>query len=227
MLADITIGDVLEVLEAERDVRDRRDSGAATFRVLREMGIFGPGVPTLRGDHRPRSADGGGAGRPLPDHLPPGPGPDRRVPEGTPAVDRLRDLAEPRFRAGQVVLGEASEQHHPGICSLHLPHEVAVAWKQRLRTRTTAAASGVGGNTTITVERLSYLDTLASVRAFYLDLAEWALGDPARCGPWVAPCPTRPTGPLGDVGLVAASADHGPAPRQGTLAVECQPQRTR
>ena len=48
VLADITIGDVLEVLDAERDVRARRDSGAATFRVLREMGIFGPGVPTLR-----------------------------------------------------------------------------------------------------------------------------------------------------------------------------------
>jgi hypothetical protein len=36
------------------------------------------------------------------------------------------------------------------------------------------------------------LDTLASVRAFYLDLAEWALDDPARWGPWVAPCPIRP-----------------------------------
>ena len=39
------------------------------------------------------------------------------------------------------------------------------------------------------VERLGYLDILASVRAFYLDLAEWALDDPARWGPWVAPCP--------------------------------------
>ena len=42
------------------------------------------------------------------------------------------------------------------------------------------------------MERLSYLDILASVRAFYLDLAEWALDDPARWGPWVAPCPVRP-----------------------------------
>ena len=41
------------------------------------------------------------------------------------------------------------------------------------------------------LERLSYLDTLASVRAFYLDLAEWALDDPSRWGPWVAPCPVR------------------------------------
>jgi hypothetical protein len=27
------------------------------------------------------------------------------------------------------------------------------------------------------------------VRAFYLDLAQWAVEDPARWGPWVAPCP--------------------------------------
>ena len=39
------------------------------------------------------------------------------------------------------------------------------------------------------VERLSYLDVLSSVRCFYLDLAEWALEDPARWGPWVAPSP--------------------------------------
>jgi len=30
------------------------------------------------------------------------------------------------------------------------------------------------------------------VRAFYLDLAQWAIDDPARWGPWVAPCPVGP-----------------------------------
>jgi len=39
------------------------------------------------------------------------------------------------------------------------------------------------------IERLGYLDTLATVRAFYLDLAEWGLEDPVRWGVWVAPCP--------------------------------------
>ncbi|WP_204810393.1 hypothetical protein [Mycobacterium riyadhense] len=38
-------------------------------------------------------------------------------------------------------------------------------------------------------ERLGYLDTLATVRAFYLDLAEWGLEDPVQWGVWVAPCP--------------------------------------
>ena len=30
-----------------------------------------------------------------------------------------------------------------------------------------------------------------TVRAFYLDLAQWALDEPARWGPWAVPCPIR------------------------------------
>jgi integrase len=188
VLADITIGDVLEVLEAERDVRDRRDSGAATFRVLREMGIFGPGVPTLReiADTGQRTVEE------LVDRYPIACRPVRDLiveylKERQPSIDyvTLRNRASELVRSFWADL----EQHHPGISSLHLPHDVAAGWKQRLQTRTTAAAPGA---TTITVERLSYLDTLASVRAFYLDLSEWALEDPARWGPWVAPCPVKP-----------------------------------
>jgi integrase len=81
------------------------------------------------------------------------------------------------------------EQHHPGIDSLRLPRDVANAWKQRLRTRSKKTTTRAGETVEIEVERLSYLDTLAGVRAFYLDLAEWALEDPGRWGPWVAPCP--------------------------------------
>jgi hypothetical protein len=47
-LADITIGDVLEILDTEFDLRGQTRSGSATFRILRELGIFGAGVPTLR-----------------------------------------------------------------------------------------------------------------------------------------------------------------------------------
>jgi len=189
-LADITIGDVLEVLDAERDVRDRRDSGAATFRVLREMGIFGPGVPTLREitDAGQRTVEE------LVDRYPIACRPVRDLiveylKERQPSIDyvTLRNRASELARSFWADL----EQHHPGIGSLRLPHDVAAGWKQRLRTRTTAAASASGTTTTVTVERLSYLDTLASVRAFYLDLSEWALEDPARWGPWVAPCPVR------------------------------------
>ena len=36
---------------------------------------------------------------------------------------------------------------------------------------------------------LHYFGVLVAVRALYLDLAQWALEDPGRWGPWVAPCP--------------------------------------
>ena len=41
------------------------------------------------------------------------------------------------------------------------------------------------------VARQSADDTLMIIRAFYLDLAQWALDDPARWGPWAVPCPIR------------------------------------
>ena len=191
MLADITIGDVLEVLDAERVVRARRDSGAATFRVLREMGVFGPGVPTLREilDTGQRTVEE------LVDRYPIACRPARDLivdylKERQPAIDyvTLRNRSSQLARSFWADL----EHHHPGIDSLRLPRDVAAAWKQRLRTKTTTTTTGTGETTPVTAERLSYLDTLASVRAFYLDLAEWALDDPARWGPWVAPCPIRP-----------------------------------
>ena len=47
-VAGITIGDVLEILSAEDGLRGKQPSGPATFRALREAGIFGDGIPTLR-----------------------------------------------------------------------------------------------------------------------------------------------------------------------------------
>jgi hypothetical protein len=38
-------------------------------------------------------------------------------------------------------------------------------------------------------ERICHREFLTPVRAFYLDLAQWAVDDPGRWGPWVAPCP--------------------------------------
>jgi hypothetical protein len=46
-LADITIGDLLELLDTEADVHGAaRGDGAASYWLLREMGIFGPAAPT-------------------------------------------------------------------------------------------------------------------------------------------------------------------------------------
>ncbi|WP_335985793.1 tyrosine-type recombinase/integrase [Glycomyces sp. MUSA5-2] len=73
------------------------------------------------------------------------------------------------------------EKHHPGIDSLHLPEDVAIAWKERLR------YVDRGGER---VPRKSYFDVLMKVRSFYLDIAEWALEDPSWAR-WAVPCPIR------------------------------------
>lgn len=183
-IADITIGDFLEEIEAEFGLRDQMRSGSASFKVLREMGIFGEGVPTLR-ELRSR---GQRSVEELVDRYPIASRSVRSV-----LIDYLKER-QPSMDYGSLrnqsyVLARCFwsdiEAHHPGIDSLRLDAEVATAWKQRLRTRPARAGEATG----ISVERLSYLDVLAAVRAFYLDVAEWALEDPARWAQWVAPCP--------------------------------------
>ena len=146
MLADITIGDLLELLDTEADVHgSARGDGAASYRLLREMGTFGPAAPARLRQLRT-------AGQRTPAEL----------------IDRhqltcrpIRDLLVDYLRERQPAMDYASleqlarrlgmfwadlEAHHPGIDSLHLSAEVADAWKQRMRTKpqaiTTAAASG-------------------------------------------------------------------------------------
>ncbi|MBS4727445.1 site-specific integrase [Mycobacterium sp. SM1] len=186
-LSDVTVGDVLEILDAEREIRGRASSAIATFRMLRKAGIFGADVPTLR---EIRSF-GQRTVEQLVDRYPIACQPMRDLlvdylRDRQPAVDysRLTGLVHHLVPCFWVDL----EQHHPGIDSLKLPRDVAGAWKRRLRTKTTTVIRD-GQRVEVVRERMGYLDVLSSVRAFYLDLAEWALEDPARWGPWVAPCP--------------------------------------
>ncbi len=74
------------------------------------------------------------------------------------------------------------EQHHPGIGSLRLPAHVAEDWKQRLAFRTDRQGNQV--------PRTNRLGVLVSVRAFYLDIALWALEDPSWVR-WAVPSPVR------------------------------------
>ena len=97
--------------------------------------------------------------------------------ERQPSLDytSLRDLA---YYLGSRFWKDL-ELHHPGINSLDLQPEVAAAWRQRLAHDDEAAQNlGSGART-----------TLATVRAFYLDLSQWALEDPSRWARWVVPCP--------------------------------------
>jgi site-specific recombinase XerD len=129
--------------------------------------------------------------------------PPQRKPQPSPTelVDRYR-VQNPRIRALLIrylterqpsmdhssLVGLASqlvklfwvdiENHHPQINSLHLPVEVAEAWIHRVRFK----ADGTPRATAVSV--------LTRVRAFYLDLQQWALEDPSWV-PWVAPSPVR------------------------------------
>jgi hypothetical protein len=189
LIADITVGDALELLDAEcTDHRTPMAHGVAFYRALHQSGILGPEAPARLEELR-------SAGRRTPAELI-----DRFDLACRPIRDLLVDyLAErqPRLdysslRSLAANLGNAFwkdlERHNPGINSLDLRPEVATAWKQRLRTRQkTTTTDGV--KTAVTVDRIGYRQLLTPVRAFYLDLAQWALEDPARWGPWVAPCP--------------------------------------
>ena len=188
VLAGITIGDVLELLDTEAEVRGAaRSDAAACYRLLREMGIFGPAAPARLRELRT-------AGQRTPAEM----------------IDRhqltcrpIRDLLVDYLRERQPAMDYGSleqlarklgmfwadlEAHHPGIDSLHLSAEVADAWKQRMRTKHTTI-SGPGGKTVIDAERICHREFLTPVRAFYLDLAQWAVDDPARWAQWAVPCP--------------------------------------
>jgi integrase len=70
------------------------------------------------------------------------------------------------------------ERNHPEIDSLHLPADVAEAWRYRVQFKADGSP------------RATAMSVLNRVRAFYLDLQQWALDDPSWA-PWVAPSPVR------------------------------------
>ena len=83
------------------------------------------------------------------------------------------------------------EAHHPGISSLRLDPAATAAWKQRVLTKTIRRRQPDGSLAEIASPRESATNFLIAVRSFYLDIAQWAMDDPARWGPWAAPCPVK------------------------------------
>ncbi|MHB8505952.1 MAG: tyrosine-type recombinase/integrase [Acidimicrobiales bacterium] len=188
-LEEITVGDVLELLEAEADSAAGISDGAGLFyRMLHEGGVLGPDAPpTLRqlrtvGQRSPEEMIDRYhlACRPVHDLL------VEYLKERQPSLDynSLEGLAN---LLGRLFWADL-EAHHPGIDSIRLSTEVASAWKHRLRSMPKKARTDAG-DTEVVVARLSYRECLTPVRAFYLDLAHWAIEDPARWGAWVAPSP--------------------------------------
>jgi integrase len=189
-LEQITTGDVLELFEAESAALINHPGDTALFyKMLHLLGCFGAQAPQTLRELR-------ASGQRTPEEL----------------IDRyrlscrpIRDLLVDYLRERQPALDYTSlnslanflgklfwadlERHHPGIDSLHLPAEVAAAWKQRLRTTTRTVTAAGGQRTEVSVQRINYRECLTPVRGFYLDLAHWAVEDPARWSRWVAPCP--------------------------------------
>ena len=133
---DITVGDVLELLDAEVTTHARSTGDTAVFyRLLRQMAVFDPAAPATLRQLRT-------LGQRTPDemidryHLACRPVRDLLVDylrERQPAVDyiTLESLARSLGRD----FWQDLEYHHPGIDTLQLPPETAAAWKQRRRTK--------------------------------------------------------------------------------------------
>lgn len=184
-LAGITVGDVLELVDTEtamlaawpRDV-------PAFYQILRDLGFLGEQAPLRFRQLRAGVQLTPGqlvdryelACRPIRDLL------VSYLHERQPSLDynSLKDLSYYLARR----FWKDLEIHHPGIDSLRLAPEVAAAWRDRLLNKHLP-----GPGTGETIPRISYRECLVKVRAFYLDLSQWALEDPARWAPWVAPCP--------------------------------------
>jgi integrase len=105
--------------------------------------------------------------------------------ERQPTLDHST-LQELGYELGKLFWADI-EQHHHGISTIHLPDDVARAWKQRLQVK-----DGSGGAAQAGTERISARHCLTIVRAFHLDIAQWALDDPSRWAQWAVPCPVRP-----------------------------------
>jgi Phage integrase family len=192
-VADITIGDCLELLQlAGGLLRSGEATSPYFYQLLRAAGIFGEAAPPGRALRT--------QGQLSCEQLI-----DRYAIESRPVRDLLVDYLRerqpavdyPTLHKLSYVLGRLFwrdlELHHPGIASLHLPAEVAAGWKQRITTKTTRPRSAGGDVTQTNASRVNAFDHLVTVRAFYLDLAQWAADDPARWGPWAVPCPVRDT----------------------------------
>ncbi len=192
MLAGIQLGDLLELLDTEAGVLGAARPGAAdSYRLLRQLGIFGAAAPARLRELRT-------AGQRTPEEM---------IDRHRLACRPIRDLLVNYLKERQPALDYASleqlarrlgmfwadlEAHHPGIDSLHLPAEVADAWKRRMRTKPKTVTMADGTKTVIETERICHREFLTPVRAFYLDLAQWAVEDPGRWARWAAPCPVGP-----------------------------------
>ena len=193
-VSEVRVGDCVQMLEAAAGLRassglEAHATSPLFYQLLHAHGVLGEDAPAAievfsgRGQpsceqliDRYRIAS-----RPVRDVL------VDYLRERQPAVD-FSSLQRLAYLLGKLFWADL-EAHHPGIDSLKLPRDTAAAWKQRVMTRTRTTAGPGGEQIMLTTPRLDGRSVLSAVRAFYLDIAEWADEDPARWGPWAVRCP--------------------------------------
>ena len=106
----------------------------------------------------------------------------------SPGVD-YATLARPLHRAGAGRSGKTWRTIIPAsarcACPLTSPRPGRSGCRPGARARPAGASAGARE------PRWLRGRSACRVRAFYLDIAEWAAEDPARWGPWAVPCPVR------------------------------------
>ena len=191
LAGDITAGDCVELCRLADDIGGSRSRGMYFYQLLRGTGVFPAGAPATsrmfitQGQLSPAQmlSRYAIACRPVHDLI----------------VDYLREqqlaVDHATLRSMAHVLGKLFwrdlERHHPGIDSLRLAPEVAAGWKQRILVKTRRSVTAAGDIIETSAPRTAAAGALFTVRAFYLDIAQWAADDPARWAPWAAPCPIR------------------------------------
>jgi hypothetical protein len=183
-IADITVGDCVELVETMRRVHTRGGQKKVDFYLrLRALGVFPGDAP-----HSIR-AFGLAGGKLTIEQL----------------VDRyriqcrsIRDLLVDYLRERQPSLDFVSldaisrtlaglfwarvEAIAPGVDSLRLPPAVIRGWKDELSTVKRTTTNAAGERIEVSTPRLNAKDELMRVRALYLDIAHWAVEDPAHWG---------------------------------------------
>jgi integrase-like protein len=190
-VADVTVGDCVELVETMRRVHTRGGQKKVDFYLrLRALGVFPGDAP-----HSIRAFGLAGGKltieqlvdryriqcRPIRDLL------VDYLREREPSLDFVSLDAISRTLAG--LFWARVEALAPGIDSLRLPPAVVRAWKEELSTVKRTTTNAAGERIEVSTPRLNAKDELMRVRALYLDIAQWAVEDPARWAVWVAPCP--------------------------------------
>jgi integrase len=191
-LADITVGDAVEYLAALKTANDRSTGYTLFYAWLQKLGTLPAEAPSSLRYLANTS------GQVSMEQLI-----DRFGVRCQPVRDLLVDyLKERQPGLDYTSLNNLSrhlasnfwgdlEQHHPGIDSLHLAPEVSAAWKQRCRTRIERRRQPDGTVREAVTARVNIASIMISVRAFYLDIAQWAIDEPARWGSWAVPSPIK------------------------------------